>query len=80
MIAEPISEGTDERLRRWRLLLGGATRSGESADGTGCTLGSQDARLDAALAALYDGAPYSKQEKRKRSAGLGGSAPFRTYR
>ena len=75
MTGEPIAEGADDRLRRWRLLLGSETRSGESADGTGCTLGSRDARLDAVLAALYDGAPYGKQEKRKRSAGLGGSAP-----
>lgn len=67
-----------ERLRRWRLLLGGPTRSGENADGTGCTLNGADARLDAALAALYDGAPFGKPEGRgrqKRGAGLGGSAP-----
>ncbi len=76
MTAEAISEGADDRLRRWRLLLGSETRSGESADGTGLTLNAHDSRLDSALAALYDGAPYGKAEgKRKRSAGLGGSAP-----
>ena len=76
MIAEPNVEQTGERLRRWRLLLGGATRSGESADGTGLGLNAHDARLDAALAALYDGAPYGKAEgKRKRAGSLGGSAP-----
>lgn len=32
-----------ERLRRWRLLLGGPTRSGQSADGIGCELNAQDA-------------------------------------
>ncbi len=78
MTAEPKTElmETDERLRRWRLLLGGATRSGESADGTDCALGAHDARLDAALAALYDGAPYGRAEgKKKRAGSLGGSAP-----
>ena len=66
----------DERLRRWRLLLGGEGKKGQNADGTGCQLSDQDARLDAALAALYDGAPYGKPDgKKKRSAGLGSSAP-----
>ncbi|SEJ54102.1 VWA domain containing CoxE-like protein [Deinococcus reticulitermitis] len=74
----------DERLRRWRLLLGGPTRSGELADGTGCALGEHDRRLDAALAALYDSAPFGvpgqappkgKKEKAPKSAGLGQSAP-----
>ncbi|GGQ94118.1 VWA domain-containing protein [Deinococcus ruber] len=71
------SVSPEERLRRWRLLLGGPTRSGQSADGTGCTLSDQDARLDAALAALYDQAPYGKEgkSKGKRTAGLGSSAP-----
>ena len=41
-----------ERLRRWRLLLGGETAKGESADGIGCELGEHDRRLDAALAVL----------------------------
>ena len=76
MTAEPISEGADDRLRRWRLLLGSETRSGESADGTGLSLNAHDARLDSALAALYDGAPYGKTEgKKKRTGSLGGSAP-----
>lgn len=51
----------DERLRRWRLVLGG-----ESADGTGARLGPTDLRLDAALRALYDAG---------RSGGLASSAP-----
>ncbi|HLM67684.1 MAG TPA: VWA domain-containing protein [Longimicrobium sp.] len=54
--------GDDERLRRWRLVLGGA-----SAEGTGVGLGEADARMDAALSALYDGAD--------RKGGLGASAP-----
>ena len=66
----------DERLRRWRLLLGSEGQKGQSADGIGYQLSDQDARLDAALAALYDGAPYGKAEgKKKRGAGLGSSAP-----
>jgi Mg-chelatase subunit ChlD len=52
---------TDERLRRWRLILGGA-----EADGIGLTLRGPDAARDQALAALYDA---------ERSGGLGGSAP-----
>ena len=76
MTVEPNAEQTGERLRRWRLLLGSETRSGESADGTGSELNAHDARLDAALAALYDGAPYGKAEgKRKRAGSLGGNAP-----
>jgi len=51
----------DERLRRWRLVLGG-----EAADGTGVRLDQADLRLDAALRALYDAG---------RSGGLGSSAP-----
>jgi Mg-chelatase subunit ChlD len=52
---------TDERLRRWRLILGG-----DEADGIGISLRGGDAAADRALAALYDG---------DRTAGLGGSAP-----
>src|SRR5438552_1907155 len=50
-----------ERLRRWRLLLGG-----EDADGTRCALESTDLQLDAALHWLYDA---------ERSAGLQASSP-----
>src|SRR6476469_1873320 len=49
----------DERLRRWRLVLGGG-----AADGTGVGLRGDDARIDGALAALYDS---------ERSGGLGQS-------
>ncbi|MFD0272531.1 VWA domain-containing protein [Kitasatospora sp. NPDC127111] len=61
----------DERLRRWRLVLGG------EADGTGCTLRGRDAAMDGALAALYRGAPEEGRAGRagRRGAGLGGSAP-----
>jgi Mg-chelatase subunit ChlD len=52
-----------ERLRRWRMILGG-----EDADGTGTSLSGVDAKRDATLEALYD-----KQEDRR--GGLGGSSP-----
>jgi Mg-chelatase subunit ChlD len=52
---------TDERLRRWRLILGGG-----EADGIGEALTGEDAKRDAVLAALYDS---------ERKGGLGPSAP-----
>ena len=50
-----------ERLRRWRLVLGGGP-----AEGTGHGLDERDLRLDRALGALYDS---------DRKGGLGSSAP-----
>ena len=60
----------DERLRRWRLVLGGES------DGTGVALAGRDAGMDAALSALY-GTPTGDSEPagRRREAGLGASAP-----
>jgi Mg-chelatase subunit ChlD len=52
---------SDERLRRWRMVLGGA-----DADGTGVALVGDDLRRDQALERLYDA---------ERQAGLGGSSP-----
>jgi Mg-chelatase subunit ChlD len=52
---------SDERLRRWRMILGGA-----DADGTGVALSGDDLRRDQALERLYD---------TERQAGLGGSSP-----
>jgi Mg-chelatase subunit ChlD len=66
-----MTAGPDERMRRWRLVLG-------AADGTGVSLTGDDARIDAALGALYDsdaevgGGP---EPTSKRPAGLGASAP-----
>jgi VWA domain containing CoxE-like protein len=54
----------DERLKRWRLVLGG-----DSADGTGVTLAGDDLAMDEALAQLY-----SADEKKGR-VGMGKSAP-----
>jgi Mg-chelatase subunit ChlD len=62
---------SDERMRRWRLVLGGAD-----------PLTGEDGRLDAALGALYDAPPSQSQSGRGggpgrggRGAGLGSSAP-----
>jgi len=52
-----------ERLRRWRMILGGDT-----ADGTGCALEGIDVNIDKTLEALYD-------SERKGRGGLGGSSP-----
>lgn len=47
MTAE-VTDPARERLRRWRLVLGG-----DAADGTGCELSGRDAAMDGALTALY---------------------------
>jgi Mg-chelatase subunit ChlD len=61
----------DERLRRWRLLLGGP-----AGPGLGAQLGQADQAIDGALAALYDTGPRPGPGQRgPRSAGLGASAP-----
>ncbi|NJN32594.1 MAG: VWA domain-containing protein [Synechococcales cyanobacterium RM1_1_8] len=61
----------EERLRRWRLILGGGAADGicgRGAEGGGFELEGGDRNLDQALAALYD----PGQERRR---GLGSSAP-----
>ncbi|MDF4253872.1 VWA domain-containing protein [Streptomyces sp. WMMB303] len=64
----------DERLRRWRLVLGGG-----AADGTGCALGATDSGMDGALEAVYGGAggsgPAGGGSGAGTSGGLGASAP-----
>lgn len=56
-----MTETNDERLRRWRLILGGG-----EADGIQVRLDKEDVGLDRALEALYDS---------ERRGGLGASAP-----
>ena len=56
-----LSGDGEERLRRWRLVLGGG-----EADGIGFPLAGADLARDRALSALYDA---------DRSAGLGASSP-----
>ena len=64
-----MSTQADERLRRWRLVLGGA-----DADGIGIGLDGEQAAIDAALAAVYDpGAGGGSGNDRR--GGLGASAP-----
>ena len=58
-----LSHSNDERLRRWRLILGSA-----EADGIGLSLDGADLAMDRALSALYDGAGG-------KQGGLGSSAP-----
>ncbi|MFG2664208.1 VWA domain-containing protein [Streptomyces sp. NPDC048387] len=58
-----------DRLRRWRMVLGGG-----EADGTGRVLSGRDAAMDGALAALYGGGGAGARGQ-ERSGGLGGSAP-----
>src|SRR5579883_2983955 len=64
---------TDERLRRWRMVLGGDAE--QSLGG----LGGHDQRMDNALAALYGGAAGQGRGRPansgERSAGLQSSAP-----
>src|SRR6266436_311734 len=76
----------EERLRRWRLVLGrpggsssvstGAAGPGGSTGAAGpaedAGLSARDAGMDRALAAVYDAAPSVGQ---RRDAGLGTSAP-----
>jgi hypothetical protein len=72
MTVARVSEA--ERLRRWRLVLGGG-----DADGTDVELRGDDVRIDAALGAVYDvsGAAQRRPSGRGsgRSGGLGRSAP-----
>ena len=63
-----MSAGHDERMRRWRLVLG-------AADNTGVPLTGDDARIDAALGALYDSDEGGGEPSGPRSSGLGASAP-----
>lgn len=80
-VSEPVdAEAARERLRRWRLVLGG-----DPADGTGHVLCGRDAAMDGALTALYGrgGAPGragtvrrgSGPRHRRWRAGWGTSGP-----
>src|SRR5438067_7545459 len=60
----------DERLRRWRLILGS-----DQSDGTGLTLSGADLAMDNALKALYESDPDRSRGAGSRRGGLGASAP-----
>mgnify|MGYP001317288154 CR=1 FL=1 len=67
------SLASPERLRRWRLLLGGA-----AADGVGCTLTGADLEIDRTLASLYDAGMEGGDDLAKtgqRKGGSGASQP-----
>jgi Mg-chelatase subunit ChlD len=73
---ELLSPQEKERLRRWRLMLGG------SADGTGMQLGGRDAAMDGVLEALYgqgfgqgDGEDGDGDKMRDRRGGMQDSMP-----
>ncbi len=62
-----------ERLRRWRLVLGGG-----DADGTGSELGGDDVHIDATMAAVYDQQGAQQRSGGRgsgKAGGLGRSAP-----
>jgi len=66
-----MTHSSDERLRRWRLILGGGEANGisgstEGDSGVSITLSGTDKAMDDALSALYDS---------ERTGGLGSSAP-----
>ncbi|MCI0714098.1 MAG: VWA domain-containing protein [Chloroflexi bacterium] len=65
MSNDPLHE---ERLRRWRLILGGG-----KADGTGMALQGIDLGMDEAMSALYDGGQDG--EGKDRRGGMGDSMP-----
>jgi Mg-chelatase subunit ChlD len=73
LVGAPGTGGADERLRRWRLVLGGDPAGGTQGDcsGTGYALSGRDAAMDRTLAAVYGGGGSGAE----RTGGLGSSAP-----
>lgn len=57
-----------ERLKRWRLILGGG-----DGEGTGCALSGNEARMDSALSRLYGG----EEDEGKSEGKLGGMGKSR---
>jgi hypothetical protein len=67
-----------DRYTRWRLVLGREADQGLcKMAGRGCLLSGDEANLDEALGQIYgsEGESASSEAPKKRSAGLGGSAP-----
>jgi Mg-chelatase subunit ChlD len=71
-VSERLRVSESERMRRWRLVLGGG-----DADGTGSGLTGDDVRIDAAMGAVYDREAQRRRGGRGsgRAGGLGASAP-----
>jgi len=63
-----------ERQRRWRMVLGASESTEGGAGVTAMALDGHDARVDTALAAVYDTKPGAKRGA-GRTGGLGRSAP-----
>ncbi|MFF0495551.1 VWA domain-containing protein [Nocardia aobensis] len=61
-------ESDEAQARRWRLVLGAPAE-----EGLGGLAAAEDAAMDRALSALYNGDEHTPSDK--RAAGLGGSAP-----
>lgn len=79
-MTEPLARVSEaERLRRWRLVLGGVveeTGSGSADPGDGSTdLDTEDRRMDAALGMLYDRRDEQRGRSGSRVGGLGRSRP-----
>src|SRR4051812_45240751 len=70
MSTDPIDP---EQLKRWRLILGKDSQDSLGAIGS-CSLSADQQQMDEALAAIYDGTD-EEEDRQRRSAGLGGSAP-----
>ncbi|MEU1986276.1 VWA domain-containing protein [Nocardia sp. NPDC019395] len=66
----PHSVPENERLRRWRLVLGSAAEPA-----LGGLTGADDSAIDRALGTVYDSARGSGRSGGDRSGSLGGSAP-----
>jgi len=64
-----MQNSEEDRLRRWRLILGGG-----EADGIKNSLSSEDAQMDGALSSLYGGGSGNSGGGSRRG-GLGGSSP-----
>lgn len=64
-----MNSSNDQRLRRWRLILGGGSADGICGSANDFSLGSADLSMDQALSSLYDA------QGGDRSGGLGSSSP-----
>jgi Mg-chelatase subunit ChlD len=72
-VSTPTPQSPNERLRRWRLILGG-----NETDAIRCHLSDMDLGMDRALAALYGqagGQGGGQDKSASRKGGLGSSSP-----
>ena len=64
-----------EQVKRWRLILGASSQEKLGNCCSDMELSPEQMEMDQALAAIYDETEDSSENRGKRSAGLGGSAP-----